>query len=785
MNQSMELYLRRRTALVPEVEVSEVNPMQKDFSLVSTFIRNAECYNYTFTPEAITYLASLDDNKFIEVSENMIEIFKKFVGEGDYMTPLYPNFPKQVMELDEATLYYNALIHWASFGEVIPEFVDEEGNEKPIFINPRKLTKIDLGTKEDYLSVFTNLIGGKAILSDSDKEDIIFFVETEPTIADYMPDSIPIKENLSAITTLFINQFGYDSEIVNTLSKYYKTATDVLRLATGLSTGNLNAVALDSDVKYKSFSRPERRFLLNLLENCGPIEEDMSRYGVKWIRLGEKLHPGEYKKFVKVNKAFKKIRNNNKGIITFNSKIQKAYDNKDTDKLISLLSSRPGEFARKLATVIRMDAKNGEKIVEAFAKVADKVATPTLLELANHFQTVSSTENTDRVFFPKGKMSKAYAIDNKLAVIDEDLANKVTTICKNAFLENIKERPSLGKVYVDEGLKDFVIPMKNRTASKQLNFVARGTKFRISDRTKWVVPFVYWKEPKGNRVDLDLSVVLFDKDFVRLREITYYNLVSKQYGCVHSGDEQSAPKGAIECVSMELDKLISNDVAYAIVCVNSYTNTPFCDLPECYVGVMEKETEFSGKAFDPSTVKQKSDLVTKAETSLSCIIDVADKSMIWADLELINSYSSLYFRPNNVATHSSGILNTMKYLLSMNKPSVYDMAILNAQARGVEIVEEQYLADTIFFTEKVDTDALLAKRQEVRKAEEEKLIMEKAQEILESQMELAEDERQTLEEIIEKVTFELEEEKAKNPLPKEEISCITPFDIDVIVSQFI
>lgn len=784
MNRLMELYLRRRTALVPEVEIKEINPLQKDFSLISTFIRNAECYNYTFSPEAITYLASLDDDKFIEVSEDMIEIFKKFVGEGDYMTPLYPNFPKQVMELDEATLYYNALMHWASCGEVIPEFVDEEGNELPIFINTNKLTKIDLGTKEDYLSVFTNLIGGKGILSDTDKEDIIFFVKSEPTIVDYMPESIPIKENLSAITTLFIQEFGYNSEIVKSLSNYYKTATDVLRLATGLSIGALNAVSLASDVKYKSFSRPERRFLLNLLEKCGPIEEDMSRYSVKWIRLGEKLHPGEYKNLVKVNKAFKKIRNNNKGIITFNSKVQKAYENKDTDKLITLLSSRPGEFARKLATVIRMDAKNGDKIVDAFEKVADKVATPTLLELTNHFQTVSSEEQSDRVFFPKGNLSKAYSIENKLTPIDKDLADRVTTVCREAFVRNMQEKPSLGNVYIDEGLKNFIIPMKSRTASKQLKFVARGTRFHISDKTKWLVPFVYWKEPRGERVDLDLSVVLYDKDFKKLQEITYYNLVSKEYGCVHSGDEQAAPKGAIECVSMDLDKMISKEVNYIAVCINSYTATPFCNLPECYVGLMEKEVEFSGKAFDPSTVKQKSDLVTKAETSMACLIDLENKDMVWSDLELINSYS-ISFNPNNVATHSVGILNTMKYLLSMNKPTVYDMAVLNAKARGQEVVEEQYLADTIFSTEQVDTDALLAQRQEIRKKEEEKQIMEQAQKILEKQEELPEEERKSLEEIVEQLTNELEEEKAKNPLPKEEIACITPYDVDVIVSQFI
>ena len=779
MNQTLELYLRRRKSLIPECEIVEEHP-QKDYSLLSTFLRNSECYNFTFSSNALKYLASLDDNAFVKLSEEMIEIFKTFVGEGEYMTPLYPNFPEQVMALDDAELYYNALTHWTSYGEVIPEFVDETGEFLPIFINTRKLTTIDVGSKEDYCAIFTNLIGGKGILSDSDKEDIVYFVKTEPDIVNYLPDSIPVKENLSAITTLFIDKFGYESDVVKSLSKYYKTATDVLRLATGLTTGDLNSVSLVGNVKFKSFKRSERRFLLTLLENCGDIEEDMDRYATKWIRLGEKLHPGEYKTLVKVNTAFAKIRNNSKGIVTFNSKVQKAYENKDTDKLIALLSSRPGEFARKLATVIRMAPEEGQKIVNAFEKVAPSVATPMLLEIASHFETVSTKSENRRVFFPKGNLAKAYSIENNLETIDEDLASRVVNICRNAFVENMKEKDSIGNVYIDDNIKDFIAPFKNRTASKQLNFVARGTKFHFDDNTKFIVPYVYWKEPKGERTDLDLSLVLFDAEFNRHTFISYFHLKDDRFGCVHSGDEQAAPKGAIECVSVDVEKAKKNNVKYAVVCVNSFTNNPFCDLPECYVGVMEKPEMFSGKAFDPATVKHKSDLVTTAKCSLACILDLEERTMIWADMECLGPEH--INKPNNVDTHGEGIIDSLKYLINIHKPTVYDIAILNTKARGT-LVDEAYLADTIFSVEKVDTDALLAKRAEIREAEEKAKIMNEAIKIMDSQRDSKEHE--SLEAIVERLTTELEEEKKANPLPPEKIECVTPFDVDIIVSEYI
>lgn len=58
-------------------------------------------------------------------------------------------------------------------------------------------------------------------------------------------------------------------------AKYFKTATDVLRLAVALSEGD---VSLASSVRFKKFNRAERRFLLGLLEQCGNITEDMLRY---------------------------------------------------------------------------------------------------------------------------------------------------------------------------------------------------------------------------------------------------------------------------------------------------------------------------------------------------------------------------------------------------------------------------------------------------------------------------------------------------------------------------
>ena len=92
------------------------------------------------------------------------------------------------------------------------------------------------------------------------------------------------------------------------IQKYFKTATDVLRLITALSNGD---ISLASNTKFRNFKRRERRIIMELLQNCGSIEEDMLRNKGRWIRIGEKVHPGEYdeKRFGKVIVAFNKLRN--------------------------------------------------------------------------------------------------------------------------------------------------------------------------------------------------------------------------------------------------------------------------------------------------------------------------------------------------------------------------------------------------------------------------------------------------------------------------------------------
>ena len=117
-----------------------------------------------------------------------------------------------------------------------------------------------------------------------------------------------------------------------------------MRLITALSDGDISL--FKSDTRYRSFKRSERRLLLELLESCNGLEEDV-RYKNEWIRIGERLHPGEYKCYPRATKAFDKLRKKGK-IKTFQSRLEQAFSENDYDTALRLLKQRPGEFGRKM-----------------------------------------------------------------------------------------------------------------------------------------------------------------------------------------------------------------------------------------------------------------------------------------------------------------------------------------------------------------------------------------------------------------------------------------------------
>ena len=688
------IYLRRKTKVI-------VDSGKDTASLehLATLLKNIESLGYTLSSELLERVSTLSLKELTSFYNQIVEDLKVMVGDHVDYDPMYPNFPQQVMDMDESELYLNAMIHY--FGDLIgtrlmPHSVKEKREELQDDI---KLKVIKLGDRDEFKSIFTNLVSSNTSLSETDKKDIEWFIRIYRDKALLiMPDNIPLRENIAIMAGLF-SKYEMDSAIV--ISKYMKTATDVLRFAVHLSGGD---VSLAEKTKFKKFKRSERRILLNALESCKNITDDMIKYKERWKRLAGKLHPFENKlKYKNSCKSFSVILNKEKHE-TFAAKVEKSIINFEIDKAVELLKNRPGEYARRLDNMIRV-SDNPKNVVDEFKEVSKKVSTPVLLQVKAHFsKRHESNKNKVRTFFPKGNVGKIQAIDNTLQRINPKHCDNIVSYCEDALKERFSHEKELGKVYLDSKISGFTIPFAQRSSSKSMRVVPRGSRYDIPEGDT-VRFFIHWEDTEDGRVDIDLSAIGLDEDHNRVMQISYTNL--KDVGGHHSGDITSAPDGAAEFIDVSVEKCLKNKVRYIMMSVFSYTGQPLSDVPDCFAGAMVRQRPNSGEIFEPKTVENRIDLTANTRICIPMIIDLKERKIIWTDLAMkrnLNHY-------NNLHGNMSSLQVTAKAMTELNKPNLYDLFRMHAEARG-ELVDTIEEADTVFSLEEgitpFDTDVIVS-----------------------------------------------------------------------------
>lgn len=679
-------------------------------AVIATFNLNLQDLGYTLAPYAVNVLLERDSAVNLKLFKDTITTLKALRGANVTHRPMYPNFPQQVMEASDAELYLNAIVHYMSSwvsdvsGDVnfvwMPKYrkAQREPLEEKV-----KLTILGVGNEGRLRAISTAIASSNTSLSETDKTDLKTLMNANVFV---LPEVIPQKENLAIVGAYVIAE----TSAFPTIAHHFKTATDVLRLAVALSGGD---VSLADRTRFGQYNRKERRILLTLLEkNCGDtLSEDMLRNGERWKRLGEKLHPGEFKKrFPRVFKAFFDIRND-VDVPTFNSKVEKFIRYGQLTRVYELLRERPGEFARRLDHMLRSCKDNqstARNIISAFAKVADDVSTPVLLQAMAHFK--SRNNSTMRVAFPKGSVAKVKALTERTENIPATFTKRIVTTIEHVLDARFAKLEPLGKVYVDPKLSNYLLPFSQRSASKALRTLVRGSRIPFGDGSDTLRFFIHWKNldsknedteaddvygSYGDRVDLDLSAMFYDADWKMIEQISYHNLRSSGYKAVHSGDITNAPKGASEFIDLDIPSAISYGARYVIMMVYSFTHTTFADIPECFAGwMLRSELGQRGEIFEAKTVKNKIDLSSESTGSIMpMIIDLAKREVIWCDASIGGG------RGMNVYNSEDRVSLIGRAFTELRKPDMYSLLRLHAEARGKLVVSPED-ADVVFSVKK-------------------------------------------------------------------------------------
>ncbi len=609
----------------------------------------------------------LNEDEAGKLYKELVSVLRKAKGANVRYEPMYPNFPQQVMEASDVELFINAILHYWTFGEWKPDY---EKLPREISFEQTTFKEIDVISEEEFSQIFGELLSSNESLSESDKKTIKWFIDNGSDLS--VEKEIPFKENLCYVAGLML-------EKGKNISNLIKTATDVLRVATALSGGD---VSLAKNTKFKSFPRSTRRIFAKILENVAS-EEDINRHRGKWVRLFHSLHIGEYSE--KLFALAKKIRNNEK-IETFNGRVQAAINDMDINAATELLVQRPGEFARKIDHLLRLDDQKEDLVLSRFDDVVHKINTRVLLQLLGHLKIRDKNTNK-RVVFPKGGTQRATIVRSHLPALSSDVVTRLSYSILDTLIDRFSQLENLGKVWVDQELDNCPLPTQQRSASEGLFQVARGTKLPFGDKGTLRF-FIYWIGQ-----DIDLSATLHDEKFNVIEHISYTNLRSAEYQACHSGDIVQAPHGASEFIDITIDDAVKYGARYVVMNVLVYNGPTFAEHKKVYAGWMTRSKPNSNEIYDPKTVEQKIDITADARNCVPVIFDLVERKAIWVDL---TTSTRAFYGGNNIESNRASIQETLEAMVNLdNKISLYNLFMLHGQARG-EIVDSKEDADVIF-----------------------------------------------------------------------------------------
>ena len=679
----LEIYLSKSSKiLLPHASPSK----EKNTLLVSTFNRNIESLGFTFSKKLMTAMGSLSNSQINELYTQIVPLLKKMVGANKAHKPMYPNFPEQVMEMSDFELYTNAMMHYMGSDladtlkvpvRILPNY-DKKDRKKLDEDEIVELKVIDLGSEKDFNAVFTRLLSANGSLSESDKGIVEHFVVNKD-FSKLVPETIPQKENLG----FFIGKAVNNGKKID-FSPYLKTATDVLRIIVSMSEGD---VSLAKPTKFRNLKRKERLFVFEALSKAENFSlEDMNRWREYWKRVASVVHPSDFqKRYPEIVAAFNKICSD-ETIDTFNSRIEKCLATTSVDGAIANCVERPGDFGRRLDKMLRLFSEQSARIVEQFGKVCDKVSTPVLLQMYHHFD--NRNNRPYRAFFPKGNVAKMQLSEEKLPEISKEILDSVSALTRNCLVKRFSKLEKLGKVYIDPALKDCIVPFSQRSASKTLKTLARGSKIELIDCS--VLRFFCWWKDGTSRTDIDLSASLYDNNWHKVSDVAYYNL--KEFGGCHSGDITSAPNGASEFIDLDIKKLKERGIRYIQMSLYSYTNQPYKDLPECFAGWMARKEAGSGEIYEPRTVANKVDITSEDTACVPLIIDLVENKVIWTDLSFTNRMG---MTGNNSLSGAKTVKGIAQVMCELNKPNLYELFAMHVEGRGT-LVESKEEADFVF-----------------------------------------------------------------------------------------
>lgn len=538
--------------------------------LVEAVTINEELKNlgYTLNTEGIRQIANCTNMKAV------LDNVREMTGNVD-AKPMYPDFPNQVLNMDEAEYRLHQMIHYFSTygiewltGETVdkgwvPDVTSTEKTEKDIRLLESKVIEV-VNLNDLAFESLSRVLSKRERMTDKERELVLEALEHFVLYSSYLDIEslsnidIPFKQNLMYVCNFLLDNRDLSKEgKIALFRKLCKNTGDVWKVIDYCLTRH----------KFH-FKTSQKRFFVQLLESYSPYDfadnliitnkkADRVKLLLNYIDYTtysrSKLHSNcvynlradKYQTWESCSKCF--VESNNP--VMRNNALER-------------ISSRPGIMLRWLTYILRHNFAMSD-IEDTLLPFADGLSTQTLVTILTKFgKNIGGRDDNER--------SQVIEICSNLLV---------KRLSSNSNLEKFKSK----KIYIDEGDINFAMPeIHCNDKSDEGGYIRSGMAYRIPKNVNTIRFFTYWNDKKRVDVDLHARVTCDDGSSFSIG----WNANYKNRGLVMSGDMTYSDSA--EFVDVDLNA--KNAPTYVGFIINIYdiptlTKFTFKDIETCFVGI--------------------------------------------------------------------------------------------------------------------------------------------------------------------------------------------------------
>ncbi|MBQ6489673.1 MAG: hypothetical protein IJI75_10630 [Solobacterium sp.] len=524
-------------------------------------------YGYMFGPKDLILIARND------AAEEVFAMVSGMISEVK-APPMYPDFPSQVMAMDEAQFRFHQMMHYFSTYGV--EFLfdtkvargwlpdEKEGitgtekvREDEHLFAARVLNLLD--EKDAYLSVYSMIISKRERMTEPEKALVSECVQhLEPEQIKEI--TVPFKENLNIVFAVMMDTLK-GSERLEAMRAVCQNSGDVFKVL---------RYYLEQHEYHLTTS--QKRTGVRLLESypIGDFKGNLILSNAKREETLVVLQFLDYNRFSK-SEAHKKAVSMLRGdeLRSWESRLKAALS-ESPDAGLLVASERPGSLLRFVSMLIKAGV-DPEKIKAELLKYADRLSTQTLVRVSTYFS------NGACGFFE----NKIYA--NAWKDFDTDLLDGIfiEVLKKNL---SCKQTPIRGKrIYLEDTGYDLdrsVIQTNDK--SEEGGYIRSGLTMKVPAKGRIIRLFTYWNDKERTDIDLHGYGVRNDGTTVEIGWLEDFR--SEGGAIVYSGDITHSD--AAEFIDVDLENAKQDGIRSVLFTLHSYTNKTFKEIEEVLVGIM-------------------------------------------------------------------------------------------------------------------------------------------------------------------------------------------------------